>query len=416
MSNSRRRPAILVLFAIGFLAAGVVSLVLGTADPRSPDFLFGVWRFRNIAVAGGLFFVAAAFLAAWISRAAAVAFWASVLPALFLLGLLEVIGRIGLVDWSALIEPGRGLPGGPGWTLQPNISVEAETYQDAATRFGVDHEPIPFKFQTDQFGFRNSDNAMADIIILGDSIVLGALVPKSRTVDSIVAEALNTPVAQAALLGISIQRQHEMLLESGMPLDGRRVVQFFFEGNDLLDSFTYRNPEGDHAATAKQRSLLKLVWSPIVRLSNPTGDYSSCNIGDQTYYFIWARNSFEGRMDEFDPISASILTFKQRIEAVGGEYALVFVPTKYRVLHNQCEFPESSLLGDPDEQLSDLPDIVRNWAVGAGIDFLDLTDTLQSRAADGVSPWFWGDTHWNIDGHAIAGEAIASWIENKLAN
>ncbi len=413
MSDGRRRPTTLLVIAIGFLAAGIVSLVLSAADPRGPDFLFGAWRFRDIAIAGGLFFAAAASVTAWISRVAAIAFWASVLPALVLLALLEGVGRIGLVDWSALLEPERAVSRGPGWTLQPDASVEGETYQDAATRFGVDHAPILFEFKTDQFGFRNSDNAKADIIILGDSIVLGALVPKTLTVDSIVAEALKTPVAQAALLGISIQRQHEMLLESGIPLDGRRVVQFFFEGNDLLDSFGYRNAEVDRTAAANQRSLLKLIWSPLVRLTSRPGDYSSCNIGDQTYYFIWARNSFEGRMDEFGPISASILTFKQRIEDVGGEYALVFVPTKYRVLHKQCEFPESSLISDPNEQLSDLPNTVRNWAEAAGIDFLDLTDALQSRAAAGMSPWFWGDTHWNVDGHMIAGEAIADWIVNK---
>ncbi|WP_425040325.1 alginate O-acetyltransferase AlgX-related protein [Primorskyibacter sp. S187A] len=415
MTDARTNRWILILAALGFFAAGAASLYVSAADPQSPDFLFGAWRLRNVALASVLFVLAAAFFAAWISRSAAIAFWASLLPVLLVLVLLEGVGRMGLVDWSGLLSPERATAEGPGWSLQPNASVAGETYQDAATRYGVPHDPIPFAFETDSYGFRNDGTDVADIIILGDSIVLGALVPKSQTVDSVVSEALARPVSQAALLGISIQRQHDMLRDAGISLEGRRVVQFFFEGNDLLDSHSYRNPAPADAFVYKERSLLKLLWAPLVRLTSNPGDFASCRIGEQAHYFIWTRNSFEGRMEEFGPISEAILAFKQMVEDAGGTYALVFVPTKYRVLHDLCAFPERSLISDPAEQLSDIPQIVAGWADGAGIAFLDLTEPLQSRAAEGVSPWFWGDTHWNTEGHKVAGETIARWLEADLA-
>ena len=88
---------------------------------------------------------------------------------------------------------------------------------------------------------------------------------------------------------------------------------------------------------------------------------------------------------------------------------MVFVPTKYRVLNKLCDFPEGSLISEPDKHLSDLPETMRVWSVKSGIRYLDLTASLMKAASLGDIPWLWGDTHWAESGHEIAARSIADW-------
>ena len=436
MSDTRRASRSLIVAACALFASAILYLAIVAADPRELDLLFGAWRFRHVALALGLLFSAAAVLATWLGRNAAMVFWSSALTAGILVVALEGAGRLGLIDWRAFPGQASASARGPGWSLTPDVSVQGETHQDIATRFGIAHDAIPFDFQTDGYGFRNDPGTEAnigadsgadsgadtgadtgvdtgaDIILLGDSIVLGAQVPKALTLDSIVEQALGKPVMQAALLGLSIQAQHEMLSGTGIPLNGKHVVQFLFEGNDLIDSRDYRmqRDEGRATGDAGTSSFLKLLWDPLVRRTNPPARYHGCEIEGRMHLFLWTRRSFDGVTDEFSAITEAIAAFRDRVEAAGGTYALVFVPTKYRVLHAQCTFPAGSLISTPDQHLSPLRDLTAEWAAKAGIPYLDLTAALQDAAATGTSPWLWGDTHWNATGHAIAGSAVAEWI------
>lgn len=423
MTRPARRSAMLPVIAALGLAAAVLTLVLGAADPRLPDLLFGAWRLRHVMLAGALTVLAAACLATWLGRTVALVFWSGTLSALLLLAALEGAGRTGLINWDAPAGAAQDGTGAPGWTLAPGVAIEGETYQDIATLFGIPHDPIPFAYATDEYGFRNAagEAAGAGIILLGDSIVLGAQVPRGQTIDSVVETATGRPAAQAALLGLSIQEQHDMLRGAGLPLEGKQIVQFLFEGNDLLDSRAFRRSGGTRQATdpagtgdeakAGGGSFIKQLWGPLVRRSNPPARYAGCEIGDQEYLFLWTRKSFDGVRDEFDAIAEAILTFRDEVEEAGARYALVFVPTKYRVLQPSCAFPEGSLIANPEEQLSDLPDAFATWARASGIAHLDLTGPLQQAAAEGTYSWFWGDTHWTAEGHAVAGRAVARWLE-----
>ncbi len=378
--------------------------------------MFGYWRFRDVALAILILGLALAFAVAGLGRQASLVFWATITPLVLFLILLEGVGRLGFVDWDALFGKRTANTESPGWALLPNTSVSGQTYQDIASMMQVPSDPIEFDFRTDRYGFRNSSDSEADIIILGDSVVLGALVPKAMTVDSIVSEALDLPVMQAALLGISVQEQQKMLLESGVPLKDKLVVQFLFEGNDLLDSAEFRQPaqpQSDEPPVRRQSSITRNIWLRLVQMSNPRKALNSCKIEGSDYLFLWTRKSFAGFEDEFSAITAAIVTFKERLADVGADYALIFVPTKYRVLHELCDFPEISVISSPSENLSDLPEIAASWAMDVGIPFWDVTQHLKDAAHSGNYPWFWGDTHWNAEGHKAAGISVADWLGNR---
>ena len=420
-AERKRRSRWLAGPALLCLGLGLAVLVVSAAPEKSPDQLFGLWRLRHVALAVVLFLAAFGGACAARGREVLIAFWATVLPVGALFAALELSGRAGLVDWNALLEP-RPVPGeseGVGWSLRPDIDVQGKTGQDIAARLGLAHAPIPFRFSTDRYGFRNGRDPQGQIVLLGDSIVLGAAVPHEQTVAEVVKRALGEPAMQAALLGLSVQEQHDMLLSSGLPLAGKTVVQFVFEGNDLLDSRDYRQNAarqgaetggGDPAGSA---SFLDLIWSRLVRLSNPPAKYSTCRIGEDRFAFLWTRRSFEGVAGEFENIARAITRFEAELAKSQARLMLVFVPTKYRVLEPLCTFPPESLIADREENLSDLPDQLARWSDEANLQLLDLTEPLKAAAKSGAIPWFWGDTHWNATGHDVAGREIANWLRSN---
>ncbi len=408
-STGMKYRAVGVTLAILLAAGSVAALVLSASEFVSEDKLFGVWRLRHVIVAAGLLMLAIALTCLVSGRGAWLGFWASVIPAGVLLVAMELAGRAGLVDWAALLSPRPAQGKAVGWTLQPGISVRGQTGQDIAARLGLPHDPIPFDFHADSYGFRNGDEPVGDIVFLGDSIILGAAVPVDETIAEVVEDTLGKPVMQAALLGLSIQGQHDMLRSSGLPLKGKTVVQFLFEGNDLLDSRAYRS-QSDTPAPAGGASLGRLVWERLVTLTNPAARYYSCTIGDQDVAFLWTRRSFDGVEDEVTEITDAIRAYRQELRREGADYALVLVPTKYRVLESQCTFPPGSPIANPAANLSALPAELSRFADAQAIRFIDLTPSLMAAAQQGTLPWFWGDTHWSSAGHAVAGKQVADWL------
>lgn len=405
-------PRLFVLAGLALTVAAAAALVV-TADAAAggaaTDRLFGLWRFRHVAVAVLLAMTALGAFAVAAGRDAAMGYVVIVGTVLLFGAVLEGAGRLGLVDWTALLGGSRSSDPGPGWTRVANQDIRGETYQDIAVRLRLPSDPIGFEYRTDAYGFRNDSAAPAEVIVLGDSVVLGAAVPVAETVAPLLSRRLDRPVMQAALLGLSVQGQHDMLAEAGVPLDGRTVIQFVFEGNDLLDSRAYRSRNEGTETAEGTRSLVRLAWGALVsRSSDPTIDHV-CRIDGRDYAFLWTRRSFAGLEGEFDHIAQAIAGFAGRVEEAGGTYVLVFVPTKYRVLHDLCNFPDESALADSNANLSGLPGELADWSGASGIPMLDLTAPLVEAAQAGSIPWFWGDTHWNADGHRVAADAIAGW-------
>lgn len=421
MNSSTPKKNNLAAFLVGM--AGVLLtcglLWLMAKDLPQPQMLFGHFRLREVALAMLLLIVALGIAFRLAGRQALFGYLACLLPVVLLVVLLEGLGRAGLVDWEGLFTASAASEeSAPGWSLEPDLVVTGETRQDIAVRYGLENEPIPFDFRTDKYGFRNlPGEEEGEMIILGDSIVVGAAVAVEKTVAEVVQTEIGRPVMQAALLGTAIQRQHEFLRASGLSLQGKTVIQFLFEGNDLLDSAAYRAAPPVAAAGGTGRgksSFLRFVWGRLVPLTNSDAPYYSCDIAGQTYGFLWTRRSFEGVEGELANITNAIEDFRSQLEAEGARYALVFVPTKYRVLHPLCDFPEESQISVPEAHLSTLPKELDLWSKSQSLPLLDLTGPLKSAADSGQVPWFWGDTHWNAEGHAVAGQAVSGWIEQGL--
>lgn len=403
--------------AVAALIMGGVAVLAIGADPAGADGrqIFGLWRTRYVAAAGLLFLVAYASWCGATSRRRVFRFVLAVMLVAFALLLLETVGQLGLASYARLMGNARYVPTNEvGAIPRPHIQIEGETLQDIALRWGIDQEPVPFAYRTDQRGFRNrEDREAADVYLLGDSIVVAGLIPFHLTMTARLEAALERSVMNVALIGIGVPREHAIFEEAELPLEGRLVLQFLFEGNDLLDAaISGSDPKTESVVgnRFRERSFLHNAELAIQRLTQPEvglAERRSCEIGGQRYLFAWTWNSFQSVEHRQVPLFQRIESFARAVERTGGVYVLVFVPAKIRVVGPSCEhWPPTSDLRDAIDE-NPLRASAHRFHRQTGVPLIDLTEPLRAAAHRGEIPWFWGDTHWNEAGHRIVAAALA---------
>jgi hypothetical protein len=377
--------------------------------------MFGLWQTRYVVLAGCLLLVAIGCLAAVISRRALLGYLTISASSAGGIALLEFVGMIGIVSWSALLSP-QSSP--LGTEPMPHIEVNGTTWQDTASVWGLASEPITFQYRTDQHGFRNNiDRSEADIYLIGDSVLVAALVPFSQTVTSRLEAAVNKRVMQIALIGLSPQEEQQIFRNANLDVKGRLVIQFIFEGNDLPDSRRlYKSRSIMAGAPRTERTLSHYIIIALQKLTQPVSGMATlrtCTINSQQYTFMWGRESFYGLDNELTKISTALASFAAEIRKAGGEFGVVFVPSKLRVLGPQCSFPPGSEIANFTEHIGPMRRYMHDWSKRNKVPLLDLTEPLREAASSGHIPWYWGDTHWNADGHAVASSMLSSWEPAK---
>lgn len=417
MTSATTKPLRLVAAALALLIlTGAMLAWAAATEPSMTRKLFGLWRARDLFLALLMVAIAFGLLAAAKSRAAMFGYLSSCIAVVVMIGMLELVGQIGVISWPQVLTPQPKFD--PiGWKRQPHLDVSGQAPQDLAARWGMGGAPIEYRFRADQRGFRNADDRdAADVYLLGDSIVVGALVPSEQTVSGQLEKTLRHPVMQVALLGRGPQEVQALFREASLPVQGRLVLQFVFEGNDLLDSRRFRT-EGEldvapAPPTARDRSFVQNLVLALQRWTQPVHGAArlrTCTIGDERFAFGWTRDAFAGHEDELVHIASSLESFDAEIRAAGGRFAVVVVPTKLRVLGPHCQFSDESDLRSVDDHLGPLPAYLRAWSTRSGIPVLDLTDALSAAMTHGEVPWLALDTHWNAAGHAVAAQTIATW-------
>lgn len=327
----------------------------------------------------------------------------------FTVGLLELCGVLGIVSFPGVGADPRPLGSDP----LPLVDLRGETWQDIAFEWPDPGPPMPFHYKTDRRGSRNEiDRESADLYLIGDSIVVAALVPFERTLTAQLEQRLGVETMNIALIGLGLQEQRELFLKARVPLEGRMVLQFVFEGNDLVDSARCRGllaePEGVRALWHNSFTYNSLLW--LQHKSDPRIAGLNWGIlGGRDYLFHWTANSFEHLETELPHIFATLSDQHEHVSASGGVLGIVYVPAKLRVVGPLCEWPALSKIQDMPSHLNPLREELTDWCAEQGIPMLDCTEPLQAAAASGSTPFFEFDTHLNEAGHDVLAEAIAQW-------
>lgn len=409
------------LAAAGWVAGAGSGEPLGTA-------VLGLYRDRVFAANVALTW--AALVASWVAwlrpgtpallRAIALHLGVA-LPVL----LAEAAAFGGLVDFRARLVPGapQSRPADPRLRRmgEPNTHVRGRVAPDLVQILGVEAAEVPFDFRTDRYGLRNlGDKSDPAVFCLGDSVLVAALVPAAETLTEQLERGLGLPVLNVSESGYSPQEAALRLELLGLPLRGRLVLQFVFDGNDLADSSAWRAWIARRAAVDWPNvGLLKSLLGSLHR-ARPGAAAARLGLfrgtsGEESVWFLWDRSTQAAHLDEIPAVLDALAGIRARVEGERGRYAVVLVPSKLRALHEFTSFPEGSEIATPEERESALASALLAWAERERVSIFDLTPALRGEARSGRLPYFPADTHLNAHGHTVAAGALLPWTRALLA-
>jgi hypothetical protein len=199
----------------------------------------------------------------------------------------------------------------------------------------------------------------------------------------------------------------------------------FSEATDLDDVITYRNATRPHPSfwgafqlRSFSRNAEKEVKRLLVLHAKPSGVSRSANIPDSggrnvTVYFAYPSPRLSGLdFSALDETASTIAVAHRLCAAQGARFIFVFVPTKFRVFRDYCQFPQESECRD--WTVNDLPTRLKTAlaSVSPDIEYLDLTPKLAQSVKNGVLPYYPDDDHWSPEGHKIAADAINDYLES----
>lgn len=391
--------------AAGVVVGAGIWLWLRAAPPRQSRAVFGLWKARDVGVALALLYVALVALCS--SRRAYLRLVAISLSCVFSWGLLEV----------AYATMGHGaMPSVLGSERLPHADIRGETPPDTAAAFGLPFTARSFHYTTNVHGHRNPpDRDFGDVYCVGDSCLVAAMLDWPDTLVSQLERRLSRPCVNVALIGLApqeAQREFEHAA-SGHDLEGRVVLQFLCEDNDLLDSRRVTQmasaPKPD---SLWDRSLLRRGFDAFQRLTQPVVAEASRRtgqFGDTTVRFLWVHRRGDACEQQWPQIEQALNAFRASIEARHGRLGVILIPQKLRVLGPFSRFPAGSDLMPLADHLTPMPERLADWSVRSGCAVLDLTASLKVAAASGRLVWLADDTHWSADGASVAADAVSAW-------
>jgi len=360
-----------------------------------------------------------------------------------LLALAELPALFGLVDYRQLWSVASGEWSGPAtsfvsdpvlaWARPPHSTWEGRPRSDMAVAFNLPvRAPREQSFTTDVNGFRNRvDRSRADIALVGDSYVEGAYVSDDETAASDLERLTGWSVANLGRSGYGTLQELEVVRLFVLPLRPRAVVWFFFEGNDLYDDDTYENalaylhahgsygaaqhhaldwsrfPEASLSLNAFR--LVRRTLDPIVPVVAPSyGLFHEPRGPDvKLYFYKDAALRFDDYEEQrFAKARRALSEGAALLRANGIALRLVFVPSKFRVYRDRCQFPSGSPCGS--WSLWDLEARFQEFCSKEGLTLLDLTGPMRAAAGRGEILYAPEDSHWNAEGHRFVAGLLAS--------
>lgn len=441
--------------------AAAAALVLGTALyawlAREPEggparALIGAWTPGRFALGAALAWTALWAVAAHVARASGRVLARGALASLGLAlawGALELSSWLGIVDYSAVLgmpESLRFVRVKP-WNNPSNLRDETLLFRhrphtgfqgrvpgDLVLLYGIATERrYPVDVRYDERGFRNPPGLeRAELVLVGDSFIEAGLVPADGLASTLLAELTGRTTANLGHSGYGPQQELEVLRRYGLPLQPELVVWFFFEGNDLVDLVRYEAARSDPAMLDPEvtpYAFRSFTGNLVARLAESTRRARRTDSEEarrrsgmppappggiaERQYFAYPGLPFgKLELERLDAAQAVIREARAACRGRGAELLLVFVPTKFRVYAELCEFPPDGLAAG--WRVNFLPESVRRFAVKESMPFLDLTPALQEAARAGEAVHFPDDGHWSPAGHAVVAAAVAGAVEALL--
>ena len=278
------------------------------------------------------------------------------------------------------------------------------------------------------------------VAFVGDSFTFGCWVPRvDEAFVGVFADRLRGERIEAlnfGVVGYGLRHEEKQLREEVLRFGPRYVVVVVFNGNDfrdtwlgidkdrIVDGVTVPNaavlrarvpsrfrgvfwpgatpsPEGQPWRALGELATFRLA-APLLRLENLSVEFVPS--WDFMAHAFWSRVPPPPvALAARDATVEALVSMERLAAARGARLAVVTLPTQDQVYARLTRGPGFDL---------DLPQAwIREAARERGIPFLDAMPLLRERARRTNERLFVpGDTHLNVAGHRLVGEAIADWF------
>jgi hypothetical protein len=376
--------------------------------------------------------------------------------------------------WSHLTDPGLRLrsyyaffdqPVTMGYRYRPSRDDWVPCRNTGLPAFRV-------RWTTDENGFRNTPPLLDgyDLVAVGDSFTGGDLVDEPWPV--LLGRATGLSTLNLGIRGWGPQAEAEAVQAFGLAREPSWVVVGFYEGNDLLDAANYEEIRTSglnwvdwmQSTASRQPMDSWLAWQSLRyglydyglqvldleeggkrRRRFPLtvevgGKDLSLGFYDRQTAFLSATQEEIGASVNYALTEAALSALKQACDAQGVHLLLAYLPSKEHVylplIHDQdalatilagagqtvLDEKGGLVMNDsplaPDmvwAHLDDQRQVMEALAEQLDVGFLDLTPVFQSETAQGQQLYFPMDAHWTQEGHQLAAETIAGYLEQTSA-
>ena len=311
----------------------------------------------------------------------------------------------------------------------------------------ADAQPIAtykVSFLRDGHGFRNVEPWPDDVdmVVIGDSFTAAELIQRPFWQD------LSRSTLVLAVPGTGTLEQQRLFEAFALPRQPETVVLAFFAGNDLNDTrfFADMQRAGLTRQAIAHRGKTALDYSVVFRLLQFLSEVAAPDAAAECHYPVAAQTdpptpvAFYRQFlpllsrdkasllqsEELRLARESIDEMRSALEASAGRLILMYIPQKAELYWRYLDAATKEMIIDVesrnrnltglemiDDNLSAQRDVMREIAGELDIAFLDLTPPLAAAIADGATPYFFADTHWNQDGHNIARNALLDFMNRS---
>jgi len=446
MGKKQTKSCIRVIIGWVFVLTGVICnrwlLVRFLSDDGNIELSseIGIWAFDIVMIVAGLLLVLA-------GRRTIINLCLAVTVTLITLIVVDLASRPILRD-SLYYRPGdmfkNRLPSMPSQSrFDKNVTEVISTYGDMAAMSGCDdcREMRMVRFQTDDFGFRNSDydpDKPVDIIVLGDSFGAGEGTTQPKIVASLLQSEYGFHTYNLSMSGYNLW-QELIDLQAELPRlkthENTVVLWTVFAGND------FETPYGNNLEPPPSKGWIDRmkVSFDIFRRRSPIFQYAQRIYysteghrpkdsaiakefinGEKMYFYSGDVEVRDRTYEEFlkhrnhDKARVVLEQMKTIADKKGFEVAVVLIPSKPEVY--SWVFDENELWTS-DTAASGISIAIEAMCDENGFEFLDLKPTLIAESqrlwekSEKLLYWY-DDTHWNNNGN----EFVASVVNEVLSN
>jgi len=274
--------------------------------------------------------------------------------------------------------------------------------------------------ETDSLGFPNHDPwpAHADIVILGDSLVMGEGTGLDRSfVGRFQSANPSVKVVNLGIAGAGPDRQLRAFQKYGTKLKPSVVLAFLYVAADITNSEHFERwrreaPEADYnrfrldlGRRKEPRSWLNRlrlagVISSRFETSRPTeqvfetADGSTVFLDESTLNYVK-----QGlRPEQIERVIGPVTALRELAKSQGASAHVVLIPSKEEVFTRSYS----------------VVDDVRRALLHAGVDYLDLYPLTEQKAV-ACSPYFCRDIHLNEYGSQVVADYLTDWWERRAS-